>query len=114
MRSNPPPGFFQTGSDAFSAAPSARAFDATKHLKTAFENCVQVKRSLISIFWKSKRANWKISAWICKLDFASFSATEMIEKTRSFRKIPVRWKGRGQTGMGYYGKIVEKSRPRTV
>ena len=51
---NPPPGFFQTGSGAFSAAPSARTFDAMTHPKTALEHCVQVKRSLISIFWKSR------------------------------------------------------------
>ena len=49
-----PPGFLQTGSGAFPAAPSAQAFDATTHLKKAPEQSVQVKRSLISIFWKSR------------------------------------------------------------
>jgi len=51
---NFPPGFFQTGSGAFSAAPSARAFDAMAHPEKDPEHCVQVKRSLISIFWKSR------------------------------------------------------------
>jgi len=47
-----PPGFLQTGSGAFLAAPSSRAFDAMAYLKKAPGNCVQVKRSLISIFWR--------------------------------------------------------------
>jgi len=45
-----PPGFFQTGSGAFPAAPSARAFDATIHLKTAPEHCVQITLVAESIF----------------------------------------------------------------
>jgi len=49
-----PPGFFQTESGAFPAAPSVRAFDAKIHRQKAFEHCVQVKRSLISVFWKSR------------------------------------------------------------
>jgi len=43
------PGFFQTGSGAFPAAPSAHAFDATTHRKKALRHCAQVKQSLISI-----------------------------------------------------------------
>jgi len=49
-----PPGFFKTGLGAFSTAPSAQAFDATNHLKKKTRHFVQVKRSLISIFWKSQ------------------------------------------------------------
>jgi hypothetical protein len=45
-----PPGFFQTGSDAFPAAPSARALDATTHREKSLRHSVQVTRSLISIF----------------------------------------------------------------
>jgi len=51
---NPPPGFFETRSGALPAAPSARALDAKIHREKAPEHCVQVKRSLISIFWKSR------------------------------------------------------------
>jgi len=57
-----PPGFFETGSGAFPAAPSALAFDAKIHREKAPEHCVQVKRSLISIFWKSRvYLNYSIS-----------------------------------------------------
>ena len=47
-------GFFQTGSGAFLAARSARAFDATTHREKVPRHCVQAKRSLISICWKSR------------------------------------------------------------
>jgi len=49
-----PLGFCQTGSDAFLAAPSARGFDDTTHQKKVPEHCVQLKRSLISIFGNHK------------------------------------------------------------
>jgi len=49
-----PQGFFLAGSDAFPAASSARAFGATAQREKAPRHCVQVKRSLISIFWKSR------------------------------------------------------------
>ena len=51
---NPPPGFLKTGSGAFLAAPSALDFDVTIHWKNAPSHFVHVKRSLISIFWKSR------------------------------------------------------------
>jgi len=46
--------FFQTGSGAFRAARSARAFDATTHREKVPRHCVQAKWSLISICWKSR------------------------------------------------------------
>jgi len=39
---------------------------------------------------------------------------KVIGKTCHFREIPVMRKERGQTRRGYYGKIVRKSRARTV
>jgi len=41
-----PPGFFQTG--------SGDKCDVKMHQEKAPRHCVQVKRSLISIFWKSR------------------------------------------------------------
>jgi len=49
-----PPGFFETGSGAFPAAPSLRAFAAKTHWEKAPEHCLQVKRTLISTFGKSR------------------------------------------------------------
>ena len=43
---NPPPDFFQTGSGAFPAAPSARAFDATTHPRKKPPSTLQKKVDL--------------------------------------------------------------------
>jgi len=75
--------------------------------KNAPEHCVQVKRSLISIFGNQARELENLSLDL-QARFCMFFSTEIIEKTCPFREIAVIQKGRGQTGRWCYGKLFEK------